>query len=85
MTRFMQVDPDRPFRHLCPEADMRDRMDDGEFWEHVLHGNPLWDAPIDIDDIPHIIDTPCPVCGDTGPCGYDSDGLPYIHVEEADR
>lgn len=27
--------PGRPFRHLCPEADMRDAMTDDDFWRHV--------------------------------------------------
>lgn len=78
-------DPHRPFRHLCVEADLRDGMDDSEFWEHVFgKRGPLHDLPIDADDWrTHVaIDTLCPVCGGTGACGYDTEGRPFIHVEE---
>ena len=81
-------DPARPFRHLCPEADLRDGMTDDEFWAHVAenldHRGPLHDTPIDADDWRFYVDipTPCPVCGGTGACGYDPEGRPFIHVEE---
>lgn len=86
----MKVDPHRPFRHLCPEADLRDGMTDAEFWDHIAtgldldHRGPLHDVPIDADDWRFIVDipSPCPVCGGWNACGYDTDGRPFIHVEE---
>ena len=71
----------RPFRHLCPDADARDAMTDDEFWAHVLAGPPQWDdedAGPDIDVA--IRATPCPVCGEAGACGYDSEGRALIHA-----
>lgn len=77
----------RPFRHLCPDANRRDGLDDGDFWEYVFHGNrdPDWDGlgsyEPDIEvDIPH----PCEVCGGSGPCAYDVDGHPMIRVVKED-
>lgn len=76
----MKVDPNRPFQHLCPEADLRDQMDDGEFWDHVFPARPEDDDWPDPEDFGPDIPVPCPVCGDTGACGYDEDGRPWIHV-----
>lgn len=86
----MRVDPARPFRHLCAEADMRDAMTDGEFWEHVddslartSEEYHAWLESWSDPEAPEAaIATPCTTCGGTGPCGYDPDGLPYIHIEE---
>lgn len=75
---------DRPFRHLCPEADARDAMDDGEFWAHVAKNLGAIDAeefPVDGDDLRALGDAePCEVCGETGACGYDAEGRPMIHA-----
>ena len=77
----------RPFRHLCPEADMRDAMTDTEFWEHVannLSGGQSYD-PFDADadgpdlDVAVALD-PCAECGEVGACAYDSEGRPLIHA-----
>ncbi len=81
---------ERPFRHLCPEADARDAMTDDEFWEHVgqnlspsAFDPPMWD-----DDGPDLDVTlatvPCNVCGATGACGHDAEGRPMIHTEPED-
>lgn len=80
----MNVDPNHPFRHLCPEADTRDRMDDSEFWDHVFNRAKRYGGWNDIDETfedfgPDIL-SPCPMCGDTGACGYDQQGRPWIHV-----
>jgi hypothetical protein len=85
-------DDDRAYgRSLCPEADKRAAMTDGEFWEHVLLGGPPDDS-YDPDDDPNIPDQrehevetrlarPCAECGQMGACGYDAEGRPMIHVE----
>ena len=82
----------RPFRHLCPEADERDAMSDGEFWDRVAEsfgvgGGP--DIEPDFDDMEPVdedfIATPCEVCGSTGPCGYDTEGRPLIHASLPDE
>jgi hypothetical protein len=82
---------ERPFRHLCSEADLRDAMTDDEFWAHVarsLNG----DRPEDEYDPAHeaidlgLIADPCPECGAAGACGWDDEGRPLIHAtSEAPR
>lgn len=76
---------DRPFRDLCPEADMRDAMSDDEFWEHVANNlsppefdPPLWDDGPDLDV--SVATEPCPTCGSGGACAYDAEGRPLIHA-----
>jgi hypothetical protein len=71
----------RPFRALCPEADMRDAMDDAEFWAHVF-GQDIAADDISWDDEPTAQLTACRVCGEFGPCGYDAEGKPMIHTTE---
>ena len=72
----------RPFRALCPEADMRDAMTDEEFWEHVFpQPEPFEDGP-DLDDTTNQ-DKPCPLCGEHGACGYDAEGRALIHALDA--
>ena len=76
---------DRPFRHLCPEADERDAMDDNEFWNYVFNRDERPDAPeADWDDMEptdeELRRPPCEVCGSIGACGYDTEGLPLIHA-----
>lgn len=74
----------RPFRHLCPEADLRDGMTDEEFWAHVYpqsDDGPDTEGPEDFDLLRHF-GRPCEVCGELGPCGYDAEGRPMIHTEE---
>lgn len=80
----------RPFRCLCPEADQREAMTDNDFWHHVLSqyvGLPDYepdydDGPPDGMGIVVISDhvSPCPLCGEWGPCGYDESGRPMIHA-----
>lgn len=80
---------ERPFRHLCPEADLRDSMSDGEFWEHVFHQGTVPDYEPDYDGLGSYADTepdiaqPCEVCGSTGACGYDNEGRAMIHTTPA--
>jgi hypothetical protein len=77
---------DRPFRHLCPEADLRDAMSDGEFWDHVAESILGPGSEPDTDDMEPVgydeldILAPCEVCGESGACGYDSEGRPLIHA-----
>ena len=76
----------RPHRHLCPDADARDAMNDSEFWAHVYPStttDELYDQPeVDVQ----IADVPCNECGEIGACAYDVEGRPLIHttVEETD-
>lgn len=72
----------RPFRHLCPEADLRDAMTDEQFWAHVYRqeDGPDYDIPEDYE-VPIQLG-PCPVCHELGACGYDAEGRPMIHVQE---
>jgi uncharacterized FAD-dependent dehydrogenase len=70
---------------LCPEWGIRASMSDAEYWAHVFDTgreddyDPDTDeqsreaAALDLDE--------CPVCHGFGPCGYDAEGLPLIHVE----
>lgn len=83
---LMTVLVNRPFRHLCPEADERDAMTDEEFWERVLEylvpSDPL-DDDIELD--PQIYTEPCRVCGSVGACGYDFEGRALIHATDLDQ
>lgn len=76
---------------LCPESEYRASLSDGEFWEHVFHGD---DGPDDYDpgywpntpdgDNGEFVDlgSPCAVCGTTlGACAYDTDGNAMVHVQ----
>lgn len=75
---------------ICPEAEYRASLSDGEFWERVFHGD---DGPDDILDDPYIFEapldvvllTPCELCGMLGPCSYDSEGEPYFHATPPDH
>jgi hypothetical protein len=77
---------------LCPEAELRDAMNDGEFWAHVF-GQDGPDQDYDPADDPNYPDPaelelnarladPCPECGQVGACAYDAEGRPMIHVGE---
>lgn len=86
-------DPARPFRHLCPEADVRDALTDDDFWRHVTGVDlvPDYDeydatswggvdgAGMGIAVISDHV-SPCPLCGEWGACGYDAAGRPMIHA-----
>lgn len=79
------------FEHACIVREKRSTMSDDEFWEDVF-GTGTWEPyPFDEDDEIEKcfgIDapTPCPECGSTVACGYDSEGRPMIHVvEETDE
>jgi hypothetical protein len=82
---------DRPFRHLCPEAEPRDALTEGQFWENIARSVQL--APdYDLNDVgqdcetdeidTQLASTPCPVCGSYGACSYDLDGRALIHVHD---
>lgn len=70
---------------LCPEAEFRASLDDGDFWNYVLlgirPGDPCPDW-VDIDE-PSIYKPPCPECGSIVACGYDEQGRPMVHATEA--
>lgn len=58
-------------------------LSDGEFWELVFHRDDVAE-PIEFDDPSEPViearGAPCMVCGELGPCGYDTQGLPLIHL-----
>lgn len=74
---------------LCPEAQLRAAMTDGEFWAHVfqIDDHPEYD-PDDDPNVPDLAELeierrladPCPECGQLGACAYDADGRALIHV-----
>lgn len=76
---------------ICPEAAIRDAMDDATFWEHVLQPDtpPMdYDGP-DLDDDPPddglpVRADPCPECGEVGACSWDAEGRPLIHALRAE-
>ena len=83
-------------RMLCPEAALRDAMDDGEFWDHVFNGDrePVDHYDEDFNIPPEVaaaweletrLANPCPECGQHGACAYDAEGRALIHVTEERR
>lgn len=77
------ADLTRPHRDLCAEAELRDVMPDGKFWDHVLGVDPFPDD--DGPDLDVVMSRePCAICGETGACAYDAEGLPLIHATERD-
>lgn len=79
-------------RSLCPEAEFRASLDDGEFWEHVLNGvRPGEDPEIEADPFEEDpgplgdYGGPCDICGEVGACGYDAEGRPLIHPTFAEE
>ncbi len=61
-------------------------MTDEEFWEDVAASliGPQWDDDDAGDDIDSLNADPCPECGSTGACGWDSEGRPMIHAIRGD-
>ena len=91
MSEPTAVDPHRPFRHLCGEADLRDAMTDDEFWAHVYPDHPTGfeerqpdDQEIEECDLIDRLADPCPECGQVGACSYDAEGRALIHVTATD-
>ena len=71
---------------ICPEFDYREGLSDQEFWANVyssLQEDQDFDGP-EPDPFP-ISGGPCPECGESGPCGYDSEGRPMIHIVSEDE
>ena len=71
---------------VCPEAERLDAMTDAEFWENVAVslgvGCPPDDCDFDEVDLAQHFGSPCPECGETGPCAFDAEGRPMIHLVE---
>jgi hypothetical protein len=67
---------------MCETNRRRMLMTDAEYWADVQGSLGLVD---DLDDEPEIevpvSTSPCGVCGEQGPCGYDAEGRPMIHAE----
>lgn len=76
----------RPFRGLCPEADLRDAMTDDEFWAHIYPSErpePDIEDPNEPELVSDLPVTPCEVCGATETsCGYDETGRPWVHCDD---
>lgn len=75
---------DRPFRHLCSEAELRDRMDDGEFWAHVFQITEFDEDYFDHAPALGPLTEPCGDCGAVGACAWDAEGRPLIHPQDGD-
>lgn len=74
---------------LCPDAARRDAMDDGEFWEWVARGMGVAcppDLDVDFDELTRTVADlgECAVCHTLGPCGWDDEGRPWIHVDDSE-
>lgn len=72
----------------CPEAELRDNMSEGEFWEHVSRNLGVNTDPDDIVDAEIVRDPAefydgdvCTECGSEGACAYDSEGRALIHAQ----
>jgi len=72
----------RPHRHLCPDADERDEIEDAEFWERVLGQSTPEPFEDDLEIDPQLAVEPCPVCGSSGACAYDAEGRALIHTTD---
>ena len=83
-------EPNAESRPLCPEADKRAAMDDGEFWDYMLNSivpgeaptedGSDWEPDEDFFEFEPWNREPCPECGGYGACAYDQEGRPLIHA-----
>lgn len=71
----------------CTSRERRAAMSDGEFWQDVADSlsGPQPDADEDLVCMGIDAPTPCPECGSTTACGYDTEGRPMIHVTQEDE
>lgn len=68
---------------ICPDHERRAALSDGEFWEEVLDVSLAFEGPMiepGDDEIVYLEEQRCAECGTTGPCAYDAEGRPLIHV-----
>lgn len=82
-------DAGRETTGMCAVNVRRSTMSDEDYWADVAAslGHPQdveYDPDDDEPDPPAVTvyDSPCAVCGTTGPCAYDANGLPLIHADE---
>lgn len=68
----------------CDVRVRRSYMTDEEFWADVFSQGGLVTHEPDFDCVGIDSPTPCPECGSTVACGYDSEGRPMIHVVQED-
>ena len=67
----------------CRVRDKRRTMSDEEFWWDVFGQDDYLTEAQELDECFGIdAPNPCPECGATVACGYDSQGRPMIHVVE---
>lgn len=72
-------------QYPCTVRAKRAAMTDDEFWADVYLTDP-YDEDGEIEKCIGIDGaTPCPECGSTVACGYDSEGRPMIHVVEDEQ
>lgn len=69
----------------CPERDRRAALTNEEFWDEVLNVSlefegPMIEAESDTEMV-SIDGAACTTCDSTGPCAYDAEGRPLIHVD----
>jgi hypothetical protein len=72
---------------LCPEADERDQLDDGAFWDRVAAslGLNVQEREEEPDCDPQVRLEPCDICGSDSACGYDAEGRPLIHATDPEQ
>ena len=71
---------------LCPESAERAALTDDEFWERVQRRpETVYDATDEPKIDPEVSSGPCPECGETGACAWDSEGRPLIHATNHDE
>jgi hypothetical protein len=72
--------------YRCTVRDKRCTMNDEEFWDDVFGMPDPFAEEVALDEC-FGIDTPnpCPECGASVACGYDSEGRPMMHIVERDE
>lgn len=74
----------------CSVRAKRAAMTDDEFWQDVsdtlgINTRPEDLEALELDECFGIsAPSPCPECGSTVACGYDSEGRPMMHIVERD-
>lgn len=70
----------------CLDRERRAALTNEEFWDEVLGVSLEFEGPM-IEPEDEVVEnlsltgSPCVQCGATGPCAYDAEGRPLIHVD----
>jgi hypothetical protein len=79
---FARFVPEYP----CTVRDKRSTMNDEDFWADVFGQPSPFDEAVELDECFGIsAPDPCPECGSSVACGYDSEGRPMMHIVERDE